>query len=645
MTTDIVDAFAVLAPFLEPLARGRRAVIFGNATDSLGLALLDRGARLVHLYDEDATRAAEASARHRAVRALVIAPLVDGDIAVRDGAFDLAVVPDLSVFKSPEDIVRTVARLVGPDGAAFFATPNRDASMSHRETELGAGGLAYYEFYDLVSLQFPEVRMFGQAPFAGCVIADFAPEDEPDVTVDTSLMEHGAEEPQTYIAIGSQGFVQLDPYAIVQLPMASPEAPVTRAGAEPPHAQTGLAEANARLESLQRELANARSHAQGLAASPEVQARIEQLESELGAREQELRTVEVRAGDEHVRAGRLEGKVRDLEEELRGQRERAMRLAKEVEEEKKLRTKVDLELGMLRRGSELSAGPQTEVLEAELKASNARQKELQGELERSQGRARQLEQRLESVSDERADLRAAESQVRQRIAELERSVASRDARIAQLDATVVQLSEAVPTAVMIDQKVQEVLKERDQAVTLMEQMRHEQENDVTQIEQRLAERAKEIQAQRGELAHQERLVRELLSMLEEKNAKAFSEEASFSPPALKRLGAQLDGLAALAAKQEAALQQAAWRIEELNRAGLAPDSGAEGLSDDAVLERALADAHAEIGTLRKSLAESRSELGRTEPVSSHEQPNIDLDPHAAPAAACSDSARLDARSG
>ena len=54
-------------------------------------------------------------------------------------------------------------------GAAVFATPNPDRNPGAL--------LTYYELYDLVSLQFPVVRMLGQAPFRGYTIADFAPDD------------------------------------------------------------------------------------------------------------------------------------------------------------------------------------------------------------------------------------------------------------------------------------------------------------------------------------------------------------------------------------------------------------------------------------------------------------------------------------
>ena len=50
----------VLSAYLEPLLRGRRVAILGDATIGLADELSQRGARLLHVYDPDAARVAEA---------------------------------------------------------------------------------------------------------------------------------------------------------------------------------------------------------------------------------------------------------------------------------------------------------------------------------------------------------------------------------------------------------------------------------------------------------------------------------------------------------------------------------------------------------------------------------------------------------
>src|SRR5262245_28915694 len=94
----------VLSAYLEPLVRGRRVAILGDATLGLADELGQRGARLIHVYDPDAARVAEALARAAPGRSHQIAfALLAGDFGVRDGAFDAVLVPDLALFDDPGD--------------------------------------------------------------------------------------------------------------------------------------------------------------------------------------------------------------------------------------------------------------------------------------------------------------------------------------------------------------------------------------------------------------------------------------------------------------------------------------------------------------------------------------------------------------
>jgi chromosome segregation ATPase len=63
--------------------------------------------------------------------------------------------------------------------------------------------------------------MLGQAPFVGYVIADFAPEGTPEPSLDTAFLPSGAEEPELFIAVASQKPVDLEAFAVVQLPYRS----------------------------------------------------------------------------------------------------------------------------------------------------------------------------------------------------------------------------------------------------------------------------------------------------------------------------------------------------------------------------------------------------------------------------------------
>src|SRR5262245_57972620 len=107
----------VLGAYLEPLARGRRVAVLGDATNALAEQISDRGARLIHAYDPDPARTAEVLAQRRVGETQRVSHAVlEHDLGVRDGAFDVVVIPDLTAFADAEDIVRRARRLVPTTG-------------------------------------------------------------------------------------------------------------------------------------------------------------------------------------------------------------------------------------------------------------------------------------------------------------------------------------------------------------------------------------------------------------------------------------------------------------------------------------------------------------------------------------------------
>ncbi|HVY45600.1 MAG TPA: hypothetical protein VHB21_06955, partial [Minicystis sp.] len=113
----------VLAAYLESLVVGRRVVVLGDVSLGLAEELLDRGARVVHAYDVDAARVSEALARAAPAGDGPSYALLAGDLGVRDGAFDVAVVPDLSLFADAGELLRRAKRLVGL-GVCVVSSPN-----------------------------------------------------------------------------------------------------------------------------------------------------------------------------------------------------------------------------------------------------------------------------------------------------------------------------------------------------------------------------------------------------------------------------------------------------------------------------------------------------------------------------------------
>src|SRR5215472_1813122 len=134
-----------LCVYAEPLVAGRRVVVIDAADAGLAERVQDLGARIVHLYDPDAARAEE-HAEH-APRGITVRPMPDGDFDVRDGAFDVAIVPDLGVLVEPAALLARLRRLVGGSGVALVAA--RSADVPSVSEGHASRALDYYELFDL----------------------------------------------------------------------------------------------------------------------------------------------------------------------------------------------------------------------------------------------------------------------------------------------------------------------------------------------------------------------------------------------------------------------------------------------------------------------------------------------------------------
>ncbi len=651
----------VLSAYLEPLVRGRRVAVLGDATIGLADRLLQRGARLVHAYDPDAARVAEKLARSASSRQPHPSFAVfDGDLGVRDGAFDTLVIPDLSIFSDPAEILRRARRLTAASGAAIIASPNPDVARGLLPAGARRGAApGYYALYDLVALQFKQVRMVGQAPFVGYTVAEFAPKGEPEVSVDTSILD-GSEEPEWFIAVAGERLPRLDAFAVIELPFAG--FPVATAG---PSVEA-LTEAEGRAERLGGELAELRTRHQrdrndaGTRAESAVAtaARLAEAEAELEARGARLREVEARAGDTHVRAERLAHQIRDMEEELRSQRDRATRLSKQLDDEKRVRTKVELELGMIRNKPEIAgARDRLDAAMAELDAARVRIAELEArpavaapnpalaarveeleaaaagarrelskitaerdtarrraqESERALEEARRAAAKHEEHEGARAELARERDRLKERADRLERDNraleeqrSALDARRQLLEARIVELEQSV---VVLEQRAAE-LEKRDAGEAAAA--------EIASLEAALRDRGHVIASLKAQLRESERVGKELVDELGTVFMSTTAErggpgEAAGGEPggtlpgpggpgdAVEALRQQLDALARSAAASEADVHAASWKIAQLERE-LAEARSTAG-SPPALheeLEQALIAAQAEIAALRRA---------------------------------------------
>ncbi len=295
MTASRHDASALLA-YAESLVAGRRVVVVGDA--NLAPSLVELGARVVHVYDPEPERALR-SAPTSATRNVSIRTLPDGDFEVRDGAFDVAFVPDLGAVPDASALVVRLRRVLGADGVALVAAANPEVTGAPASPGAGFG---YYELYDLLSLQWSEVRMIARVPFGGVAFAEVGESEIDDgVSVHTDLAgAPGA--PEVWVAVASSGGVDLERYAIVQLPADGEAAP-----AEPDPAT--------------------------VAALAEAQLRADMLASQV----EELRSV-------RSDAARDAEEARRLREALAIERDRAERLLTELDQERRLRERLAAEL-------------------------------------------------------------------------------------------------------------------------------------------------------------------------------------------------------------------------------------------------------------------------------------------------------------
>lgn len=422
----------ILAPFVERFLQGRRVALLGDATSNLASELVTRGARLVHVYDPDAARVAQAIAQGLP-RSVTAAPFTDGDLGVRDHAFDLTLVPNLAFFLNPYALLARVRQMTTALGLAVVSLRCEDAARLQ---------LGYYELYDAASLQFSSVKMVGQIPFDGFALVDFGAED-PEVTVDASFADAASREPLSYVVVASETPVAIDGYTIVQLPHEGPteSAPTIAAGSLAPSPASfdalrlELTQVRARLEATLIELESAREgRTAAEAQSYEARRRVADLEQELsvlqGMRNELALSLE-RARLDVAQAG--ERASTQLE---------AFRAAERASSDAR---KVGEKLGNDGRAAAdralLEARRAAEEAEESVRAAVARAEHLEGIARDLADRGVRLEQELSSTVATATRLKGELNIAAERIAALETSLASETLRADRAEAELKRTSE------------------------------------------------------------------------------------------------------------------------------------------------------------------------------------------------------------
>lgn len=312
----LVPSIAVSA-FAQSHIEGRCVLIFGSAMGSLWEKALERGARLVHVCDPDPERLAEASAKNK-LQSVSFAPLGSPTpLALRDGAFDIGIIDNLSAMNDVPLLLRRLRRALSPRGLAFVTAPNPDIQETLiSQTDTTRQALDYYTLYDVVRSEFPVVRMLGQMPFVGYTVAELAPVGEPEPKLDAGFITGGTEEPEWFVAAASAQPFDLDGFTVVQLPIAD----VLQNNAHRQlrdqlrasrHAERSAVERLARLEAQLAQL-----HArEAEPRSADLARQLEDLNQQLQRKEKWIASVEARATAADQRADEAELQVERLKQD------------------------------------------------------------------------------------------------------------------------------------------------------------------------------------------------------------------------------------------------------------------------------------------------------------------------------------------
>ncbi len=539
----------VLAAYAQTFVDGRKVVVFGDCTSGLAERLVERGARLVHVYDSDLTRVAEAAARGSSSN-IAYAPLGQSGIAVRDGAFDVGIIENLALAEDAPALMTRLRRALAARGVALVVAPNPDVDPVLFPDAGSDEGPSYYDLYEIVSREFDEVRMVGQTPFVGYALADFTPGAADEFSIDTGFVSGGAEEPDWYVAVASHFPVSIDPYSVVQLQAVS----VLAASGEPGESQAeALEEAQGQIAQLEKKLARA----ERMRSDDSTQDLLVQTKAELEKRDAWVAELEARAAAADERADKAEDQI----------------------EAAKKRSSID-------RQQAEQASARVAELEAALESAEQRLRGAESRLESADKREREAQQRLAAAADELRNLEGgAREQSQERVATLEQQLARLEAKLA----------DAYDKSDRLQAKLDAVDDEQAALQT-----------DIEAAEAQLRERAGLIAEQRRDIARLEALAAQLLADLEaarepaapssvetdgsvgaasdladadasglevssvaafqdpvEKTTEASSGDNGASGPTREELEANLDELAQVDAKRVADLTAAQWTVAEL----------------------------------------------------------------------------------
>jgi chromosome segregation ATPase len=236
--------------YVEDLVAGREVVEIGCGGGVGSDFLVERGAARVVGIDRDA--AALEKARQRYAGTAQFARWDKGKpLPVADASADLIVVPEAMTWLDEPGFLDELRRVLRENGQLLMAAPSADKPGVQ-------GGISYYDLVEQLEALFSPVRMIGQTPFLAYGMVEYVESDEePDLSLDTSLVEGSPESVSHYLALCGPDSGPLRGYSIVQIPFGPLENRVLASELPPPApAPPPAPPPDPRIKEMQRKIAD-----------------------------------------------------------------------------------------------------------------------------------------------------------------------------------------------------------------------------------------------------------------------------------------------------------------------------------------------------------------------------------------------------
>jgi hypothetical protein len=548
-------------------------------------------------------------------------------LAYRDGAFDVIFVPEVADLPDPGFLFQEATRVLGPSGVVLAAT--RNASCLSPIAVPPEGGHAevwtYSRLRALLATFFPAVRMVGQGPFLGYTFVEYDPRVSPDVRLDTTLLEGRGEDPEFFLGVCTRTrSAQLPLPALFQVPLQEftvAEAPEDEVQAAP-------------------------SESAAMAALA-VEETLVEAKRESERTKQEL-------AERNLKIARLEQEVKRAEVEAAEARERAAKLAKTMDEDRKAEQRKSFDATFARAAQlvditppppQRPAGPTPEEgdlvvrkLRDDLEDKRREAEQLRRAADEAKQKLAQAEQQLTEANRKAA--RAAELQQRldettRKADDAERKAVAAERRNAVSDEAAQHIAEAQTIALKAKEALTAAQRERELAEVRARDAEREAHKLVDAAEHRVQELGRKLADTERLAEERKRLVEDLLRELKHRPEETAlpcvpesippPEEPSPEDDSIAEAWAtavgEVDSLRTAVAQLEGELTGARWRNAELQTAVaelLEETQDAEGEAER--LRGALEIAQVAAEEATRALAEQeserttlRAEVGRLRP--------------------------------